>query len=209
MNTNSKFGQRPIAAIILAAGEAKRFGAAKQVLVWKGKTLVELAVNSCLEADCTHLVIVTGAHQEEVQLSLKPISSSPNISLAQNHDWAEGMHTSIARGMKTLLQHDLKIDAVLIVLVDQPLVDAAFLRKLIAAQKGNDAAALGYPSGPGVPACFGESLFPRLRNLTNAGGGAKAILRDPSVKTILVNDPDKRRDIDTFDDWNDFNRTQQ
>jgi len=195
------------AAIILAAGEAKRFGAAKQVLVWQGKTLGERAVRSCLDADCKHIVVVTGAHRDEVQLSLKPILTSSNISLAHNQAWAQGMHTSIACGMKTLLEQDVEIDAVLIVLVDQPLIDAAFLRKLINAQQGNDAAALGYPSGPGVPACFGESLFPRLLNLATSGGGAKAILRDSRVKTKVVIDPYRRRDIDTFTDWNDFTRS--
>ncbi|MFK8055291.1 MAG: NTP transferase domain-containing protein [Saprospiraceae bacterium] len=212
---------RRLGAIVLAAGEAKRFGAAKQVLVWKGQTLVERAVQACQDASCEQIVVVTGAHREEIQsrllredpptsteLSLKPMLDSSSFSIAHNQAWANGMHTSIVCGMKELTTLAPALDAAFIVLVDQPLIDAPFLRKLADAQIDVNASALGYPSGAGVPACFGESLFPRLLNLNTTSGGAKAILRDPAVNITLVNDPDRRRDIDTFADWNDFNLTQ-
>ena len=196
-----------VGAIVLAAGEASRFGAAKQVLVWQGKTLVERAVRACLDADCAHVIVVTGAHELEVKLSLKPILDSTSVSTTYNSDWAKGMHTSIVCGMQSLIQVMPRLDATIVMLADQPLIDETFLRKLIKAQTNADASALSYPSGAGVPACFGESLFQRLLGLSTTGGGAKAILRDTAVKTVLVNDLEKRRDIDTFADWNDFNQS--
>ncbi len=200
------------AAIILAAGEAKRFGSPKQVLVWKGQTLVEHAVQACLDAGCEQVIVVTGAHKETIELSLKPILHSHHVSLSYNPNWAEGMHTSISCGMKALLDQAPGIKSAIITLVDQPLVDAEFLRKLIEAQQGSDAAALAYPSGPGVPACFSaggpvglrDSLFDRLAKLSTKGEGAKAILRDPSLKIALIDDAEKRQDIDTLADWHDF-----
>ena len=192
------------AAIVLTAGEASRFGSPKQVLVWKRKTLVERTMQNAIDAGCKKIVVVTGAHEKVVTNALKNFTGSKVVSLAQNPHWEEGMHTSIACGMKTLLEASPTLDAVLVLTIDQPRIDAQFLRKLIAAQQGFDAAALGYPSGAGVPACFGESLFQRLLNLQTSGGGAKGILRDPLVKTNVLIDPERQLDIDTFTDWNDF-----
>ena len=100
------------------------------------------------------------------------------------------------------------LQSVLITLVDQPLVDASFLRKLVEEQQGADAAALSYPSGAGVPACFDVVHFQKLLNLTTSGGGAKGILRDPRLNIRLLDAPERRLDIDTFEDWNDFTRGQ-
>ena len=110
--------------------------------------------------------------------------------------------------MKALLEQSIYIKSVLITLVDQPRIDAPFLRKLVDEQRGADAAALAYPSGAGVPACFGESQIEKLVNLDTSGGGAKGILRDSNLNIRLLDAPERRLDIDTLEDWNDFNRDQ-
>jgi len=207
LKINHPLDTRQRGAIILAAGEAKRFGSPKQLLVWKGQTLVERAVHACLEVGCDRIVVVTGAHASAIQLSLKLFEEKPNVSVTLNPNWSAGMHTSIACGLKALLRLEANLHSTFVLAVDQPLIDAYFLQKLYTAKSGHDAAALTYPSGPGVPACFGESLFTQLINLATKGHGAKAILRDPTVNTALVNDPKRRQDIDTLADWNDFKRT--
>lgn len=101
------------------------------------------------------------------------------------------MHTSIACGMKALLDQSTDFDADLITTIDQPRIDVLFSRKLIDAQHRQDATPLAYSSVPGVPACYGAarpvglrvSLFERLLNLTTQGGGAKAIpYKIPDIK---------------------------
>ena len=193
-------GGRRLGAVVLAAGEARRFGRPKQLLVWRGQALVERAVRSCLAAGCERVVAVTGAHAPLVAEALAGAAALPAVSLTQNPQWAAGLHTSLARGIDALLAAAGSLDAVLVALADQPLVDGPFLARLAAAQVGADAAALGYPSGPGVPACFGAAAVGRLRTL--AGGvGAKALLRDPTLRTVVVDDPPRRRDVDTPAEW--------
>jgi molybdenum cofactor cytidylyltransferase len=197
-----------LGAIILAAGEAKRFGSPKQLLVYKSKTLVARAVEACLAAGAQQVVVVTGAHRQELENALQAHFSDPRVTLSHNERWAEGMHTSITCGMHALMTRQQNLQSVLITLVDQPLVDASFLRKLVEEQQGADAAALSYPSGAGVPACFDVVHFQKLLNLTTSGGGAKGILRDPRLNIRLLDAPERRLDIDTFEDWNDFTRGQ-
>ena len=192
-------------AIVLAAGEATRFGKAKQLLVWEGKTLVGRAVEACFEAFCDPVIVVTGAYQTELEEALKFYTLDQRLILAHNPDFNQGLGSSIQVGLNALFASQADLHAVLIVLADQPRVDAKFLRKLIELTQDHEAAALGDPSGPGVPACFGESLFTRLLNMD--GQGAKAILRDPKVSTAILKDDAKRLDIDTFEDWNEFTRT--
>src|SRR2546423_15150981 len=49
-----------IAAVILAAGESSRLGQPKQLIQFRGKTLVRRMVDAASEADCRPLLVVLG-----------------------------------------------------------------------------------------------------------------------------------------------------
>ena len=202
---------RRLGAVVLAAGAASRFGRPKQLLRWGGRTLVERAVQSCLDAGCARVAVVTGAHGAEVRAALAGAveNSTGEVVIVDNPAWAHGMAGSIATGVEALLAGGSQPDAALVVLADQPLVDADFLRALSRAldDEGVEAAALGYPSGPGVPACFGRSLFARLALRGSADAGARAVLRDPAVRCRVLDAPRRRRDVDTPADWAQFLRS--
>lgn len=185
-----------IGGILLAAGGSTRFGSPKQLYKFEGKTLIHRAAEILCTFGCSPVVAVLGSEAIKSAEELSDI----DISIAMNNDWHSGMSSSITAGLESLLDIDPQLDAVLITLVDQPLVTHDDLSKLITAFEQQDAeiAASQYNDTVGVPAIFGRTLFERLSKLTG-DKGAKELIRATHnvVKVELAN---AAYDIDTLDD---------
>ena len=63
--------REPIAGIVLAAGEARRFGKPKQLLDWRGEPFVRAVAKTALEAGLFPVIVVTGAYHEQVEAASK------------------------------------------------------------------------------------------------------------------------------------------
>ena len=122
-------GQTPrarIGALLLAAGESTRLGTPKQLLRdVHGRPLVSVVVHALQQAGCDPVVVVIGAHAEEVTLAL--IADAAAVFLVPHRGWSEGMGSSIRAGIATMSTHQLMtdVDAVLIAACDMPSADAA------------------------------------------------------------------------------------
>ena len=86
----------PPGAIILAAGESRRMGAAKALLRFQGQTFLEGLIAK-LQKFCDPVVAVLGHHAEEI-LS----ATSRNVRFVVNPDYALGMLTSLQCGLRAL-----------------------------------------------------------------------------------------------------------
>src|SRR5687767_9404935 len=64
----------PIAGIILAAGESRRYGQPKQLLDWKGEPFVRAVAKTALQAGLSPVVVVTGANAERVAYAVKDLN---------------------------------------------------------------------------------------------------------------------------------------
>lgn len=195
-----------LGAVVLAAGEGRRFGASpKQLLVPNGvTTLVSRAVEAAIGAGAERVVVGTGAHREAVERVVRGASRAggyaPAVECAYNERWREGPGTTLALALRRLLTYD--VDACFVSLADQPAVTSAALRGFAERLNGHDAVALAYPSGAGVPALLTRALAERLTaKPTGRHQTAKALLRHPATDTALVDAPALRRDIDTAADW--------
>src|SRR5256885_1649289 len=111
-----------VAAVILAAGEAKRFGSAKLVATIDGVPLVRRAALAALTV-CTQ--VVAGAHRDNVESCIADLP----IQRVLNVHWVEGIGGSIARGIQALEF----CEAAIIMLADQALIGTAELRQLVEA----------------------------------------------------------------------------
>ena len=195
-----------LGAVVMAAGEGRRFGGPKQLLEVDGVPLVCRAAAEALAAGVERVAIVTGAHAEAVKAAVKTWAATQGIDshldVAHNPDWATGMRGSLRTGVLAVTQVAAP-DACFVLLADQPNLDATLLRGFAERLPGHDAVALAYPSGPGAPALFSRKLYPRLlgEDAAYPAEGAKAILRDATMRTALVKAPMQRLDIDTPADW--------
>ena len=115
-----------ISAILLAAGQATRMGELKQLLPFRGKTLVEWALAPLLHPAVSEVIAVVGYRAEEVQ---KILAAYP-VKIVLNEQFVEGMGSSIQRGLQEISP---RARAVLIGLADQPGISTEVVTMLIAA----------------------------------------------------------------------------
>jgi molybdenum cofactor cytidylyltransferase len=187
--------------IILAAGESTRLGYPKQIAKYKEKTLLQLAIDAANDAKVDKRVLVLGANRDEIKKTF-PGASIPNIP---NQHFEKGMSSSIKVGLEYMLKFD-KPDQVIIMLCDQPFVDAKILNKLIATQKKEEKGivACAYSKTFGVPILFGKAYFKELMELTG-DEGAKKIAMAHEDDMVTVTFTKGKVDIDTEEDLRDLN----
>jgi molybdenum cofactor cytidylyltransferase len=90
----------PIAGIILAAGESRRFGQPKQLLDWHGQPFVRAVAQNALEAGLSPVVVVTGASAEPVGAAVTDL----DVKVVRNDEWQSGQASSIKAGVLSLIQ---------------------------------------------------------------------------------------------------------
>jgi CTP:molybdopterin cytidylyltransferase MocA/SAM-dependent methyltransferase len=122
-----------VAALVMAAGAGSRFGGGKLLAPLAGKPLLQHVLDSIVDAGVGEVVVVLGADADEVERSI----TWPDATLVRNPDPARGLSSSLAVGMAAV---DDDVDAVVVLLGDQPLVRASTIRALIDA-----------PDDPGRP----------------------------------------------------------
>ena len=188
-----------IAAIVLAAGPSSRLGQPKQLLKIAGESLVRRAARAAWEAGFDPVIVVTGAVTNETASELAGLL----IHEMFNSDWAKGMGTSIRCGLSAVLEIGHDVDAVIILVCDQPHLDSSVVRDLISAWKtsGRAMAASTYAGTMGPPCCFGKSMFSALRAIGDADGAKKVLLAHRN-DVAQVAWPQGSVDIDTPEDLN-------
>jgi molybdenum cofactor cytidylyltransferase len=182
-----------VAVVILAAGESKRLGRPKQLVVWQGKTLLRRAAEVASESKCERVFCVLGAREEECRKELSGTRAEPIV----NADFAKGIGTSIRNGAAACESADA--DAMLVMLCDQPNVTTATLGRLVDAWRarvGARGAASRYGDAIGVPAIFDRALFPELRVIGD-DEGAKRVLTRHESDIAIVDAPEAAVDVDT------------
>jgi len=185
-----------IAVLILAAGESSRLGRAKQLEKFQGKTLLQRIIDEVdkLQVPERFVVLGSGAAAIEKQVDLKQVKTV----LAD--DWKSGMSASLKAGLLSI--DEPNIDAVLIVLADQPFVDAVLLEKMITEfeQSGKGIVACKYGNVTGVPVLFSKEYFKDLLAVSG-DHGAQPIIRQNSDDCSTVAFEQGAVDIDTEADF--------
>jgi molybdenum cofactor cytidylyltransferase len=191
-------GGGQIAAIILAAGPSTRMGRPKQLLEFRGETLVERAAVCALESGCRPVVVVTGAHAQEIRKALHALE----VSEVQNHQWELGLSSSIRVGVAAVVRAGLGTDAIVLMACDQPFIRPETIAGLIATYRQTRCSivASNYAGTLGVPALFSRPTFAELETLEGAEG-AKQIIRKYGAAVQAFSFPEGNIDIDTPEDF--------
>lgn len=186
---------RSVGAVILAAGGSSRLGQPKQLLTFRGETLIRRAFRAAAEAGCDPVVVVTGEPNDAIRSKLdirdSRISSPGALELGtgaksavvratvvENAEWRRGVGTSIRRGLEQLSE---SVSAAVLLTCDQPFVESAIVRQLIAKREetGKPIVASSYANTLGVPALFERSCFKALLALPETSGAKALILSRP------------------------------
>src|SRR2546423_6742095 len=182
---------RSIGAVVLAAGESSRLGEAKQLLIFRGETLIRRAVRAAAEAGCDPIVVVIGKVSEEIRQEL----DGTGARVVENAEWQRGLGTSIRRGLTEIAA---SVDAIILLTCDQPLVDRGVIAQLIATQEktGKPIIASSYANTRGVPALFERACFEALLALPD-DSGAKKLIEERSDDVSSIAFEEGGIDIDT------------
>ncbi len=191
------------AVVLLAAGSSSRMGQSKQLLSIDGKPLLLKAVDAALGSGANKTFVLLGSNDAAHR---KIIDHLP-LEIIFNPDWEKGMGTSLRVGVSNALKMIPEMEAVIIVVCDQPLVTSLHLKTLIQKYRTTKKAiiASAYENTIGVPALFNRSVFQKLLNLED-GHGAKKILMDMAESVELVDFPGGAIDLDTPEDCRAFQK---
>lgn len=175
-----------VAALVLAAGGGSRFGRPKAEVVVGGHRLVDLAIESCVRAGLSPVVVVLGA----AWLTPRPLADSVDgdtaeIWLVDNTDWATGMASSLRAGLAAL-EADLGIGAVVVTLVDTLSVGEEHLRRIGSALRdGATAAVATYEGKARTPVGLTREVWADVARTVAGDEGARGWLR---AHPLLVTD---------------------
>ncbi|MBL7858041.1 MAG: nucleotidyltransferase family protein [Cyclobacteriaceae bacterium] len=185
-----------IGIILLAAGSSSRLGQSKQLVQFENKTLLRRTTEVALETKPHNVVVVLGS-DEPVHRQL--IADLP-VKIVYNKTWEKGMGNSLKTGLHHLLNLDPTVDAVIILVCDQPYLKSENINSLITAFQSENIpiVASAYDDIMGVPALFGKSTFASLGSLDDQSGARKILRQYPIVKSVPF--PQGRIDVDTPED---------
>ncbi|MBT8184547.1 MAG: nucleotidyltransferase family protein [Eudoraea sp.] len=193
--------KKHIDIVVLAAGASTRMGKTKQLLPWGKGNLLSNALDAAKTSGARSVNLVTGANAAHI---LKAIDLE-GINVLNNDKWANGMGSSIVCGISYLKARIPECDAALLMLADQPLIDTAYLDRLIKSYEGREGGIIAtrYNSGPGVPAIFDKKYFDDLLGL-NKTYGARDIISTYESAVFTLDPEGKEIDIDTFEEYEEL-----
>jgi nicotine blue oxidoreductase len=179
-----------VAGLLLAAGRGSRLGQPKALVEIGGQTLAERGVALLRDGGADPVVMVTGA---------APVSL-PGVITAHNPDWRTGMGSSLREGLETL---PAGREAVVIALVDQPLIRPEAVRRLIAAfLAGAEVAVACYEGQQRNPVLIARAHWAAAAAAARGDAGARAFLRarQDLITAVECGDVGRPDDLDTQDD---------
>jgi len=183
-------GPSRVAGLLLAAGAGSRLGQPKALVELAGVRLVDRGVALLRDGGAQPVVVVTGAAPVTV----------PGVITVVNPDWPAGMGSSLAAGLRAVPGD---CAAAVVALVDQPLVGAAAVQRLIQAWDGGAGVAVAaYQGRPRNPVLLAREHWPEVIKLAAGDVGARPFLRaHPDLVTLIeCADTGQPDDLDTPED---------
>jgi molybdenum cofactor cytidylyltransferase len=184
--------------LVLAAGSSRRMGSPKQLLEIRGKPLLELVVGQVCDSGVDDVVVVLGAAFDQIQDRVELGRARVLVNPAH----ASGMASSLKAGLASL---DAGVDRVVVILGDQPDVDAELLNELLDLQESSElpAAALDFNGLLHPPVVLKRELWAGLMSLEGDVGCRAVIRAKPELVARLPIQGDLTHpiDIDTPGDY--------
>jgi molybdenum cofactor cytidylyltransferase len=194
--------QTVVRAVILAAGASARMGRPKATLPLshRADTFLSRIARALAAAGLPEIVVVTGAVEDEVRRAAGRFDR--RLRFVHNPRWQEGQLTSLLAGLDD--DSTPVLEAVLVTLVDVPLVTAETIAMVVHAWRHSGAPLVRPARGAthGHPVLFDRSLFDELR-AADPATGAKAVVRAHAheILEVPVDDPGAFVDVDTREEY--------
>ncbi len=186
-----------ISIIILGAGSSSRMGQPKQRITLNGYPLLAQAVITAKNSAASHVLVVLGSGAVEN----KQVIENLGVEIVFHDGWAEGMGSSLKKGLTSCQEKFPETQAILVMVCDQPSITTQHLNTLMDTytKTQKSVVASHYALTLGVPAVFDGSLFPEILHMAN-DQGAKNIILNNQAKRVAIDLPGGEIDLDTPED---------
>ena len=195
-----------VGAVLLAAGAGSRLGGRpKSLLELDGVPLIRRQLSALAGAGVNEVVVVLGHHADAIE----SVISDCSVKLVRNLSPDDGQASSLRIGLQAL---DGKLDAVIIALADQPMIDAndiavlinAFGSRVTRSTRGNGNGSMVVPriaGEPGNPVIIDSTVRDEwLQGEINAAGRHWRESNPGRVHWFDTDNIHYRIDIDTPED---------
>ncbi len=183
-----------VAGLVLAAGESLRLGEAKQLLPYRGRTLLDVTLVTARRCGFDQLLVTLGgaaaAVHERVDLS--------GVRVIENTAFSTGCGSSIATAVGAV---DARADGLVLLLGDQPGIRAADVARLVRDATATPLGVCRYADGLGHPFWFRRDAFADLGGLHGDKAVWKLLHAGRYPVTEVPADGPIPIDVDTREDY--------
>ena len=183
----------PVGCVVLAAGNAGRFGANKLAAVLNGRTLLERALDAVpAEPPCSVVVVTRHPAAED-------LARRYGFVCVRNDRPDLGQSRSVRLGVEALRE---SCRAIVFLVADQPLLRRESVETLIALWRKHPERIVAASHGGvrGNPCVFPAEFFDELCALEGDTGGSAVIRRHEDRLLLAELDPRELADVDMPDD---------
>ncbi len=192
-------------AILLAAGESKRFGAENKLLhSISGKPILHHSIDTLLNSKIQQIVVVTGHNHTAIEKSLQTSlnnAQSHKISFCFNSFYQDGQSSSLHAGIRNCINSS----AVLVCLADMPHVQVTTINHILQTAQDNTSSTIVAPrfnTKRGNPVLFKQAVFNDLLSIKGDTGAKQYIEKHPERLTFVdVSDNGIHHDYDLAEDF--------
>ena len=178
-----------VGAIILSAGKSERMGSPKALLQYRGQSFLGRILSAIASARMVPAIVVAGHHYDAISQAF------PNIQIAFNPNYEQGMSTSVQAGIRAL---PAGLAGAAVFLVDHPMVDRQTIEALVVRLEPGCIVVPVHEGRRGHPVIFAAELFDEILDLPPDQGLNTIVRRQPErVIEVFVENAGVLRDIDT------------
>jgi len=184
----------PVTGVVLAAGDSRRLGTPKQLLPYRDTTLLGASLDVARSAGFDQLIVTLGGGAQAVRDAV-PLDGADVVT-------AEDSGTGCSASLRAALERvDPRAAGIVLMLGDQPQVDPATVRRMIALGPAGSIMVCRYADGIGHPFWLSRSVFGELAQLHGDKGVWKLVgsgrhpVRELDVGGAVP------ADVDTWDDY--------
>lgn len=172
-------------------------GRTKQLLPYKGSTLLQTCIHHCRASMLDQIIVVLGHEADKI----RPRIEHPGLQIIVNSMYENGQASSIKKGLSLVSE---SCQGAMFLLADQPLVTDGLINSLIAQWKQNRSSIVVpyYQNQRGNPVIFPKTLFGRLNQLDGDTGGRELLeTYKHQIRKVPIDDPAILLDIDRPEDY--------
>jgi len=186
-----------VTAIILGAGESSRMGKPKLLLPFGDRTMIGTVISNVLASSVEKVIVVLGSNYE----SHREVIKDYPVEIVNNKRYREGMLSSVKCGLKAVSD---AADAVMVLLGDQPMIQAGEMDQLIESYMDSEKeiAIATHEKKRGHPILFGRKFIRELTGYPREASLRDLLQKHPSeILEMKTGNDGILRDIDTENDY--------